>query len=240
MEWEPIPELSDEFNGKRLDETKWLDYHPYWKGRAPSRFDPENVSVSEGNLQLRSVPLVDDLSAVEDPEQNVWVGAACVASRAPTASYGYYEARFKASALSMTSSFWFQGTYSEIDVVEQMGAPAKDPQQRTWMRMNTHYYPDGWDKDRKTPVNWQMPSGAADEYHVYGMWWRDAETVWMYHDGEKVAEIRFGGPFEEPMYLFFDTEVFVWEGLPTLASLRDPELNTMQVDWVRAWRLAER
>ena len=106
--------------------------------------------------------------------------------------------------------------------------------------MNTHYYPNGWAHDRKTPVNWQMPSGSADEYHVYGMWWRDADTVWMYHDGEKVAEIKFGGPFEEPMYLFFDTEVFVWEGLPTLGSLRDPELNTMQVDWVRAWQLVGR
>jgi hypothetical protein len=38
---------------------------------------------------------------------------------------------------------------------------------------------------------------------------------------------------------FFDTEVFVWEGLPTLETLRDPELNVMQVDWVRAWRLVE-
>jgi hypothetical protein len=72
------------------------------------------------------------------------------------------------------------------------------------------------------------------------MWWRDAETVWMYHDGQKVAEIEFGGPFEEPMYLFFDAEVFTWEGLPTIESLRDPELNVMQVDWVRAWELVEK
>jgi hypothetical protein len=239
MEWQPIPELSDEFNRRRLNETKWQPEHPYWDGREPSQFDPDNVSVSGGVLRLRSVPLVDDLAAVQDPEQDVWVGAACLASTKPIATYGYYEARFKASALSMTSSFWFQGKYSEIDVVEQMGAPAKHPRQRTWMRMNTHYYPGGWENDRKTPVNWQMPSGAADEYHVYGMWWRDADTVWMYHNGEKVAEIKFGGPFEEPMYLFFDTEVFVWEGLPTLESLRDPELNTMHVDWVRAWRLVE-
>jgi hypothetical protein len=124
MVWQPIPELSDEFGRKRLDESKWLDYHPYWKGREPSRFDPANVSVSGGVLRLRSVPLVDDLAAVADPEQDVWVGAAYVASTKPVASYGYYEARFKASALSMTLSFWFQGKYSEIDVVEQMGAPA--------------------------------------------------------------------------------------------------------------------
>ena len=41
------------------------------------------------------------------------------------------------------------------------------------------------------------------------------------------------------MYLFFDTAVFVWEGLHTLESLREPELNTMRVDWVHAWQLVE-
>jgi len=237
QEWQLVPELSDEFLGRRLDESKWLPYHPYWDGREPSRFDPENVSVRDGEMHLQSVPLVDDLSAVENPKEDVWVGAACVASVQPTASYGYYEARFKASALSMTSSFWFQGKYSEIDVVEQVGAPKKHPSTHTWMKMNTHYYPDGWENDRKTPVNWQMPSGAAEEDYVYGMWWRDSDSVWMYHDGVKVAEIEFGGPFDEPMYMFFDTEVFVWEGLPSLESLRDPEKNTMHVDWVRAWQL---
>jgi hypothetical protein len=103
--------------------------------------------------------------------------------------------------------------------------------------MNTHYYPDGWDHDKAIPKKWQMPSGSADDYRVYGMWWRDKDTVWLYHDGEKVAEIGFGGEFLEPMYVFFDTEVFVWEGLPTIESLQDPDRNTMYVDWVRAWRL---
>ena len=62
----------------------------------------------------------------------------------------------------------------------------------------------------------------------------------MYHNGEKVAEIAFAGPFDEPMYLFFDTKVFVWEGLPEIESLRDPAKNTMLVDWVRAWKLVEK
>ena len=53
-----------------------------------------------------------------------------------------------------------------------------------------------------------------------------------------MAEQTTGGAFGEPMYLFFDTEVFQWEGLPTIASLHDPSLNTMSVDWVRAWHLA--
>ena len=121
--WEAIPELSDEFDGDALDTSKWLDYHPYWGGREPSQHDPANVSVRDGLLHLKSTTDIDDISEVADPEQDVWVSAACVTSREPIASYGYYETRMKASALSMTSAFWFQGKYSEIDVVEQLGAP---------------------------------------------------------------------------------------------------------------------
>jgi beta-glucanase (GH16 family) len=80
------------------------------------------------------------------------------------------------------------------------------------------------------------------EYHVRssGVWWKDEKTVWMYNDGQKVAELTPGGPFKEPQYLFFDTEVFVWEGLPTIESLNDPSRNIMLVDWVRAWKLAKK
>ena len=107
--WRSVSHLSDEFAAGRLDASKWIDFHPYWNGREPSRFDPRNVSVEGGILRLLSVPLVDDLAAVRDPEKDVWVGSACVSSRTASASYGYYEARVQASDLSMTSSFWFQG-----------------------------------------------------------------------------------------------------------------------------------
>ena len=79
--------------------------------------------------------------------------------------------------------------------------------------------------------------GAADGYHTYGVWWRDKNAVWFFHDGQKVAEVAPGGDFAETMYLFFDTEVFTWYGLPTVASLKDASLDTMLVDWVRAWTL---
>lgn len=239
LQWELNPELSDEFDGSELDRTCWLDYHPYWKGREPSHFEPANITVQDGALRLRSTTQIRDLSEVANPETDVWVQSACVSSKIPCATYGYYEARMKASCLSMTSSFWLQGKCSEIDVVEQLGAPLKEPARDRLMLMNTHYYRDGWDKDIATPKVWEMPSGSADEYHTYGVWWRDKGTIWLYHDGERVAEIQTGGEFLEPMYLFFDTEVFIWEGLPTIESLTDPERNTMCVDWVRAWTLVD-
>jgi beta-glucanase (GH16 family) len=237
--WQVIAALSDEFDGDKLNADKWVPYHHYWKGRQPSRFNPNNVLVKDGTLQLRSTPRVESVDDVNNPEKDVWVNSACISSREGSASYGYYEARIRASRLCMTSSFWFQGRYSEIDVVEQLGDPLRHPEKKNLMLMNTHYFAEGWKNDVATPRQWQMPAASADAYHTYGVWWKDKDTIWFYHDGQKVAEVKPGGAFEEPMYLFFDTEVFTWDGLPTIASLRDPARNTMYVDWVRAWRLIE-
>ena len=238
--WRLQPRLSDEFGGGALDRGKWLNYHPYWAGREPSRFDTANVAVGDGLLRLRAVPAVDALEQVGDPEKDVWVLSSAVASTEPLASYGYYEARFKASSLSMTSSFWLQGRYSEIDVVEQVGAPRDHPDHAGLMLMNTHYYKDGWENDVATPRRWRMPYASAEAFHVYGAWWRDEDTVVFYHDGVAVDSVKTGGAFDEPMYLFLDTEVFVWEGLPSVESLNDPGRNAMQVDWVRSWTLEDR
>jgi len=97
----------------------------------------------------------------------------------------------------MTSSFWFQGEHTEIDVVEQFGLFGKNPEEKMLMLRNTHYFPQGWDTDKATPQRWQMPTSSGDKFHVYGVWWKDEKTVWMYHDGQKVAELTPGGPFKE-------------------------------------------
>jgi hypothetical protein len=235
--WSAIAELSDEFSGTTLDATKWMPRHAYWRGREPSRFSEANVVVADGFLNLRSTVNAALRSKVKDPEKDVWVDAACISSQGPLARHGFYAARLKASRLSMTSSFWLQGKFSEIDIVEQFGASAKYPDKAMLMLSNTHYFRDGWAKDKVTPTTWPMPTGAADAFHVYGVWWKDPRTIWLYHDGVKVAEMTPPAGFDEPFYLFFDTEVFTWHGLPTVESLADPTCNTMQVDWVRSWQL---
>jgi hypothetical protein len=51
-QWEPFPELSDEFDGGRLDETKWFPNNPGWLGRQPGYFNPKNLRVDDGLLHL--------------------------------------------------------------------------------------------------------------------------------------------------------------------------------------------
>jgi hypothetical protein len=78
-----VPQLTDEFNGKGVDTKKWPTHNPYWNSREPSRFEPDNVSVAGGRLRLRSDTLLTDLSTLKDPEKNVWVRSAYLASPVP-------------------------------------------------------------------------------------------------------------------------------------------------------------
>ena len=231
-DWEPIDSLTDEFNGPALDRSKWLDRHHYWKGREPSQFLPENVSVSGGYLRLKST-LMDRRDA-----KGNWIWAAAVSSQARDVVEGYYEARIKSSDLSMTSSFWMQGNYSEIDVIENMGRSTANPSLHKKMRSNTHYFAGGWHNDRATPRSINMHSSHRDHFHTYGVLWKDQRITYFLND-RAVASVVPRGPFDESMFLFFDTEAFTWDGLPTRSSLRDNRRNTMYVDWVRSWRIAD-
>ena len=38
---------------------------------------------------------------------------------------------------------------------------------------------------------------------------------------EIIEKIKTGGVFREPMTMFFDTEVFIWEGLPDIDALKE-------------------
>ena len=44
--------LSDEFEGDGLDESKWDLATTRWRGRQPGLFDPSNVVIADGHLQL--------------------------------------------------------------------------------------------------------------------------------------------------------------------------------------------
>lgn len=245
--WQSISELSDEFSGNALDTAKWRPSTSIWNGRRPSHFSAENVSVSGGYLLLKTSMAVASLSEIKDSWRDVWINAAVVSSVKPIATFGYYEARFRASRLPTTSSFWLQNDLnatqrvriSEIDVAEQSGAARIHPERNRRMLMNTHFSSHGWSEAKGTPRDAALSSGSGDQYHVYGAWWKDERTVWFYADDVKVAEVTTAGPFTDPMYMYFDTEPFKSRGLPTPEELGQSDRNTMSVDWVRSWRVVQ-
>ena len=105
------------------------------------------------------------------------------------------------------------------------------------MLMDTHYFSGNPKSDQHVPARSKMSSPADEQYHVYGVWWKDKDSVEFYLDGREVMHLNPAGEFQEPMFLFFDTEVFQDSGVPSVESLSDSRKNTMYVDWVHAWRL---
>lgn len=93
QKWLPIQALSDEFNEKQLDTTKWRTTQPYWLGRTPSQFDPANTFVAHGMAWLRSSTSISDMNQVSQPQTSNWIQSAILSSTAPVATLGYYEAR---------------------------------------------------------------------------------------------------------------------------------------------------
>ena len=53
-DWIPYLDMSDEFDGSRLNSSKWQDHDEGWRGRQPGLFDPANVKVQDGYLTLLS------------------------------------------------------------------------------------------------------------------------------------------------------------------------------------------
>ncbi len=248
--WKKVDILSDEFVGNTLDETKWDDYHPHWSGRPPSEFKKGSAYVEGGYLKLKST-LKKDPSTVNNPLEDIWVNSAACVSKGWDAKPGYYyEARFKASSLSMTSSFWFRvGSFSEIDVIEHIGNPSVERRQNDLpfeYAANTHYYGKHAGLKNKK-ATWKMPERGRDDFHTYGFWWKSANELLFYYDGKEVMKIVPRVPLDENLKMIFDTEVFPFAqagvpniGLPKVENLNDNSKNTMLVDWVRVYELTDK
>jgi beta-glucanase (GH16 family) len=248
--WEPDPRFTDEFDGALLDPGKWHDHHPRWRGRPPAKFVPSAVSVTNGCLVIRA-------GVLEEPDGAFTLSDGAVVSRSEEAFHGYYEARMKASQISMSSTFWMsnrsvrEGDASvshELDITETVGAPeAGPPWAREWnrfMNSNTHYFRSvrGAKENLATPGKAPLDPPAGETFHTYGAWWVDANTVHFYLDDEFVFTLRPSTkysttPFDRPMHVNLVVETYDWMAPPSIEDVTNPAINATRYDWVRAYRL---
>jgi Glycosyl hydrolases family 16 len=225
--WEKIEELSDEFEGTSLDTNKWRLEYPGYKGRPPSKFSPENVTVSGGQLQLAmrklsSTNLLDRIRYT----------SAIVGSR-HLAYYGYYEVMARAMNSAGSSSFWFHNSETpreknEIDVFEIGG---KSPGFDRKLNMNLHVWETPAEKRHwNIGSSWIAPWRFADAFHVFGLEWNENEIKY-YVDGVMVRRVK-NTNWHNPLHMYFDSETMpTWFGLPADEDLP----STFSIKCVRAW-----
>ena len=245
--WEVMEELSDEFDGTELDRDKWHDHNPNWVGRVPGKFMPSSVSVRDGHLHIQLEPLV--------PADGKFTIAAGTIQSKQKARYGYYECRMKASRLSASSNFWFvsddiqlpSGTMKQELIVQF--TIGKSEQHKGYMKSNAMvaFKPNRADSQRekaKKTDRVKLASSVSDDFHTYGFWWVDANTLKFYVDGKYAYTIRpstkfHDHPFQYPHSINLICETFDWQPLPTDEELTDESKNTALFDFVRSYRLVQ-
>jgi hypothetical protein len=255
MKWVLQEDFSDEFNGKELDKSKWNDTYPGWTGRPPAWFNPKAVSVKDGNLEIRT-------GVLKKPKGSYTMYGGAVTSKSSEAYFGYYEVRVKASKIKMSTTFWLSNhkvpyvwtdcgsdTYSqELDILECVGGSldSENPGFRKKMNSNTHfrYVACGAEKEKfySKGAKKELKSEVWEEYHTYGAWWVDENSVRFYADDEffecvhPSTEIH-PKPFDRPMHINMVVETYNWQPPPSEEELENEEINTAYYDWVRAWKL---
>ena len=230
-EWEPLAELTDEFDGDELDPEKWHPNNPTWKGRQPGFFHTENVTLSDGSMHIAMKR--EDLEGLPEGYHTFTCGA--VQSKVKVL-YGYFEARCRAMNSNGSSAFWFYDStpeiWTEIDVFE-IGGGAPDHERK--MHMNLHVFHTPTEKEHwAKPTIYEHEAPLADDYHVYGLKWTPDEVVFTF-DGE-VVRTSENTHWHQPLTLNFDSETMLeWFGLPNEADLP----STFSTDYIRAWKLKD-
>ena len=226
--WQPIPELTDEFDGDRLDPAKWHDHNPQWKGRQPGFFSKKNVTVRDGALHLTA--RAEDLPNLPDGYHTFTTAA--VKSKA-LVKYGYFEIRCKPMKSRASSAFWFYHStpeiWTEIDVFEiGGGAPGHE---RT-VHMNVHVFHTPTEKKHwSKPERWNAPRDLADDFHVYALEW-DKNHLKFYFDGKLLRTVE-NTHWHQPLHMNFDSETMPnWFGLPKKESLP----TTFSIEYVRSYK----
>ena len=210
---------SDEFNGTRLDTTKW---RPGWfnatGGRRISAEEAQGYSSAnvtepgDGYLHLRLSRLGAVVSS--NPHDGrpsggfEFTGTAALEARIYTPGAG--------SRIANWPAWWTDGQVwpkdGEIDVMEGLGGQAC---------YHTH-----------TPSG--APGGCVTAitpgWHTYGaMWNPSAHTVTFYYDGVRAGSTPFRAS-NAPQYLLFDNTSSATLGYPTVRN-RD-----LLIDYVRVWK----
>ncbi len=249
--WKLIKGMSDEFNRKSIDKSKWITSGG-WIGRPPGLFQEENISQKDGSLQVTAKKLSEP---VKRNGKMFTYGGGKIESYAGR-TYGYYECRMKANKTFMSSTFWLindrngaegcDKRTTELDIQECFGRTTTKKQftQKFNTQMNSNLHsrdiPEGCDyvKDH-APSKGTIENGTvSDDYHVYGCWWKSKDEIWFFLDGKLVNKVTPPADFDLEMRLRMVIETYTWNPAPEDGGMKQSkEDRTTYYDWVRTWRL---
>lgn len=191
--WEINTKYSDEFNNQGIDQAKWNTDVGDW---GTWSWEPGNVSNPDTVLALKMQQKQHTRGG------NEYYFTSGIAQIKETITYGYFEARIKASDKGQGTcpAFWLYSVgqptpteeggvqYCEIDAIEifQIANQLK----RLEMNLHTRIIENGeltWIRPGQgntelTHNSWDAPWDPRDEFHTYGVWNR-LDSIFWYVDG---------------------------------------------------------
>ncbi|WP_075343005.1 Ig-like domain-containing protein [Tenacibaculum agarivorans] len=258
--WVKLESMSDEFDA--WDDTKW--FKSTWNYGVPVYMSAssDNSGVSDGKLWIKA-------TLNESNPENRWFQTARIHSKAETKYPMYTEARIRTAHISAYNTYWLNNgdieNRDEIDIIENNSKPSCGCQPDFPNQMNAQYFQADENKVPQTirnkgnflrsnlsDANPLKNVGWNEDYHTYGVWWKDSKNIQFYLDGEPAGSVVVGEhndgktydrEFTRELEIIFDlwTSNDDWlGGLPPKSDLGDNTINTMKVDWVRTWKLEDK
>jgi len=217
---------NDEFDGKRLDESKWEvppDYarrDGWWMRRA--------ISLDgKGNLVIETL---------KDGDRYI---DGCVRTRGRyEKAFGYFVTRVQMPAqVGHWPAFWLYN-----DCVGKIGNGGVDGAEidifeKPWLedKINMALHWDGYGKEHQSEGKQVEVPGISRGWHTFALWWTPAAYIF-YADGKEIWRTSAGGICQAPLYIKLSDEIGDWAGDIKKASLPDRLL----VDYVRVYDLTDK
>ncbi|MGA9637896.1 family 16 glycosylhydrolase [Flavobacterium sp.] len=253
QKWELVKNMSDEFEGKKVDESKWQISGQGWIGRAPGLFQAENITVADGSMKITTRLLPEPI--VKQNKTYTHGGGYVGSKNAMT--YGYYECEMKANKTFMSSTFWLinegkdlkgcDKRTTELDIQECVGQIVNNAE---WMKnfdqsmnSNTHSrnIPEGCNYEKGSNKAGGLMNGKVyDDFHVYGVWWKSKDEVLFFLDGKFVNKVKPPADYDIAMSLRMVVETYDWNKAPADGGMTGSVADrTTTYNWVRSWKLVD-
>ncbi|BCX46217.1 glycoside hydrolase [Haloferula helveola] len=254
QKWLPVKNMSDEFEGSAIDDSKWQT-EPVgngwsWYGRPPGLFVPKNARTADGNLKV-TVSKLDE--PVERGGNRFTHQGAIIRSLHAGQPGWFYECRMKANQTAMSSTFWLMTKANhvkklELDIQECVGRTSDltSPWAKKWDRIfhSNLIHRTNRHNPTKAQIQNSIPTETAnwERYYVYGAWWKSPDEVRFYLDGKHVYSIEPKVEWDVPAFIQMAIETYDWNPIPADGGLVESgteEQRTTSYDWVRVWKPAD-
>lgn len=242
--WKKVPALTDEFD--RWDGTKWRKV--LWNYGVPVQMKSENSGVRDGNLWIK---------ATLDEGAERWFETSRVMSRTKISYPMYTECSMRTAHISAYNTFWMNNGNSasrdEIDMCENNSKASITSQreERKYTMMSQYFVVVDNDTERNKGNfdNRNLSAGNPlkgipwnEAYHTIGVWWKDANNIQFYLNGEPAGKVKSSRDFTRSLDIIWDLWTIdeSWAGgIAVQSDLLDDSINTMYVDWIHTFTLEE-